>query len=175
MEFLARMEKEKAKNSLYSKTNITMKMKTTNHGFPSNRSESDVRSTSFSGLTLNSITKLIKKKKINKTTAVYINPKPGIEHSYSHNHLLDLTRKAGVIANDSPYLSPLAQIAKEAQENKKKWIGNQNFLLFVNKAHGQNNIVKNYVRITPSIPASNYMFRGIYKDKWVDKKDFISW
>lgn len=152
-----------------------MTMKYNNkHGFPSNKSESDARNIS-SGLTLKSLSKLNRKKRPSQAIGLFMNSNQKIENSYSHNHLLDLASKAGVIANDSPYMSQLEQMTIEAKENRKKWISKQNFCLFINRSNSQINLVKNYVRITPSIPACNYMFRGIFKDKWLNKKDFRPW
>ena len=64
----------------------------------------------------------------------------------------------------------------EKKDNEKKWVVKKNFDVFVGKASSVQshnfNEIKNYVRITPSLPPVLYQFRRNERNKWVSKSDF---
>ena len=94
--------------------------------------------------------------------------------SYQRIHWRSISAKAGVITNDSPYLSNEDQIKQQNKENRKKWICQNNFNLFVGKATTNKSfMIKNYVSKTPSNPPVLYNFREIHKNKWIDEKGFL--
>jgi hypothetical protein len=94
--------------------------------------------------------------------------------SYQRIHWRSISAKAGVITNDSPYLSNEDQIKQQNRENRKKWICKNNFNLFVGKATTNKSfMIKNYVSKTPSNPPVLYNFREIHKKKWIDDKGFL--
>lgn len=94
--------------------------------------------------------------------------------SYEHLHWKDVTSKAGIINNDSPYLPDEEYVKQQYRENKKRWINKQNFNVFVGKATSNKAyMIKNYVQMTPSIPPVLHSFRPIHKEKWISKKGFM--
>ena len=95
---------------------------------------------------------------------------------YERKHWAHIRNKACIIENDSPYMDMLTKEYLEKKNNEKKWVVKKNFDVFVGKAtslinHNCNDI-KNYVRITPSLPPILYQFRRNEKNKWVVKSDF---
>ena len=49
------------------------------------------------------------------------------DNSYYHIHMLDISKKAGVITNSSPYINFLHKEYLDKIENKKKWVCNKDF------------------------------------------------
>ena len=97
------------------------------------------------------------------------------DNSYYHIHMLDISKKAGVITNSSPYINFLHKEYLDKIENKKKWVCNKDFITSVGSAENNKNIfiIKNYVNITPSNSPLLYKFRNENKTKWMSKKGFI--
>ena len=97
------------------------------------------------------------------------------DNSYYHIHMLDISKKAGVITNSSPYINFLHKEYLDKIENKKKWVCNKDFITSVGRAENNKNIfiIKNYVNITPSYSPLLYKFRNENKTKWMSKKGFI--
>ena len=97
------------------------------------------------------------------------------DNSYYHIHMLDISKKAGVITNSSPYINFLHKEYLDKIENKKKWVCNKDFITSVGRAENNKNIfiIKNYVNITPSNSPLLYKFRNENKTKWMSKKGFI--
>ena len=97
------------------------------------------------------------------------------DNSYYHIHMLDISKKAGVITNSSPYINFLHKEYLDKIENKKKWVCNKDFITSVGRAENNKNIfiIKNYVNITPSNSPLLYKFRNESKTKWMSKKGFI--
>ena len=97
------------------------------------------------------------------------------DNSYFHKHMLDISEKAGVITNSSPYMSLEHKEYIEMKENKKKWINKKDFITHVGNVINNKKIffIKNYVTITPSIPPLLYNFRNENKKKWMSRKGFI--
>jgi hypothetical protein len=89
--------------------------------------------------------------------------------------MLDISKKAGVITNSSPYINFLHKEYLDKIENKKKWVCNKDFITSVGRAENNKNIyiIKNYVNITPSNSPLLYKFRNENKTKWMSKKGFI--
>ena len=97
-----------------------------------------------------------------------------LTNSYEHIHWKDVTSKAGIITNDSPYLPDEEYVKQQYRENKKRWINKQNFNVFVGKATSNKAyMIKNYVQMTHSITPVLHSFRPIQKDKWMSKKRFM--
>ena len=98
-----------------------------------------------------------------------------IDNSYFHRHMLDISNKAGVITNSSPYMNLLHKEYLDKIESKKKWVCNKDFITSVGRAINNKNIfvINNYVNITPSISPLLYKFRNENKKKWMSIKGFI--
>lgn len=95
--------------------------------------------------------------------------------SYVRLHWKDITQKAGIIGNDSPYLPDEKYVLQEYHKNKRKWISKGGFNNFVGKATSNKQyVIKNYVQQTPSKPPVLYNFRDIEKKKWMSQKGFIN-
>ena len=59
---------------------------------------------------------------------------------------------------------------KEKLNSKKKWIDQKGFNNNVGKASvNRANFIKNYVRVTPSLPPLLYKFRQPQKNKWINQ------
>ena len=95
---------------------------------------------------------------------------------YERKHWAPIRNKACIIENDSPYMDYLTKEYLEKKDNEKKWVVKKNFDVFVGKASSVQshnfNEIKNYVRITPSLPPVLYQFRRNERNKWVSKSDF---
>ena len=65
----------------------------------------------------------------------------------------------------------------EKLENKKRWIVNKNFDIFVGKAssihYSHKYEIKNYVNRTPSLPPILHQFRPTHREKWISKRNFL--
>jgi len=93
--------------------------------------------------------------------------------SYAQKHWEDIKNMGGSINSIEPYIDKLSRENKERINNKKKWIDKKGFNNSVGKASLNNsNFIKNYVRITPSLPPLLYQFRKPEKAKWINKSDF---
>jgi hypothetical protein len=125
------------------------------------------------------------KHKISSTTtkrSVSVNPsKTANNHlinkssSYVHIHWKDITQKAGIIGNDSPYLPDEKYVLQEYHKNKRRWISKGGFNNFVGKATSNKQyVIKNYVQQTPSKPPVLHSFREVEKKKWMSQKGFIN-
>ena len=94
--------------------------------------------------------------------------------SYFHKHMLDISKKAGVITNSSPYMSSEHREYIEKLKDKKKWVSDRDFITSVGRPINNKKIfvIKNYVSLTPSIPPLLYKFRNENKKKWITSKGF---
>ena len=93
--------------------------------------------------------------------------------SYEHIHWRDITEKAGIIGNDSPYLPDEELMKIKYKEGKKKWMSKNGFNSCVGKATTNRSfVIKNYVQMTPSKPPVLYNFRSVEKNKWMSKEGF---
>lgn len=144
-------------------------MKSNDHGFPLTKLN---HNHSFTGLPL-SIREKLMTNKSSKSVLYSDIFNSHIHSSYSQITLRNIKEKAGVISTASPYKSLNEIIIEEEKQNRKKWISNKNFKLYVGKRSVNNpSRIRNYVQISPSIPPSNYLFRGVSKDKWIDNNGF---
>ena len=120
----------------------------------------------------------------NDANHLYINKNDGSHYisvttligEYERKHWAPIRNKACIIENDSPYMDYLTKEYLEKKDNEKKWVVKKNFDVFVGKASSVQshnfNEIKNYVRITPSLPPVLYQFRRNERNKWVSKSDF---
>ena len=93
--------------------------------------------------------------------------------SYEQRHWADIKSKAGVLNVVEPYIEGHTREYKEKLDNKKKWIDQKGFNNNVGRASfNRGNIIKNYVRLTPSLPPLLYKFRQPQKNKWINHSDF---
>ena len=96
---------------------------------------------------------------------------------YTRKHWANIREKAGTVYNDSPYMDIQSKEHIEKLENKKKWIVQKNFDVFVGKASSIHNShkyeIKNYVNRTPSLPPILHQFRPTHKEKWIGKRNFL--
>ena len=96
------------------------------------------------------------------------------DNSYFHRHMLDISKKAGVIRNSSPYMSLEHREYIEKLQNKKHWVSDRDFITSVGRPINNKKIfiIQNYVSLTPSIPPLLYKFRNENKKKWITSKGF---
>lgn len=105
-----------------------------------------------------------------------INKNRSYVSDYERIHWADIKNRALVVSYDSPYMDILDKDYREKVKNKKKWVFRQGFNNFIGKASSNiirnSNEIKNYVRLTPSLPPLLYEFRKPQKNRWVGKGDF---
>lgn len=96
---------------------------------------------------------------------------------YERIHWADIKNRALVVSYDSPYMDLLDKDYKEKVKNKKKWVVREGFNNYIGKASSNVssnfNEIKNYVRLTPSLPPLLYEFRRPQKKRWIGKGDFL--
>lgn len=103
------------------------------------------------------------------------NPPNPEEMSFIHRKMLDLSSRAGIINNDSPYIEEDRAFRLREKDNEKKNISKQRFNSCFGKAtvsKSTNNYISNYVNVTPSVPVNQFKFRPDEKSKWINKKGF---
>ena len=167
------MSIEKQTNSLYINTQFSLTFKTKNLSHSTSFLSKSHSNKSY--ISTSSLSRLTSSRKYRTASTGAINrSNNNVTNSYEHLHWKNVTSKAGIITNDSPYLSEEELQKKKYRENKKKWISKNNFNVYVGKATtNRSYIIKNYVQMTPSQPPVLYSFRPIHKDKWISKKGFI--
>ena len=87
---------------------------------------------------------------------------------YYIRHTQDMTGLAGVIAQDSPYISKEEIMRKEQKESRKKDISNQKYTSVLPKYPHNNDGMDT----TPIGNIEGYQFRGENKEKWISKRGF---
>ena len=93
--------------------------------------------------------------------------------SYIERHWADIKSKAGVINSGDPYIEDHTREYEERLKSKKKWINQKGFFNNIGKASiNRVNFIKNYVRLTPSLPPLLYEFRKPQKNKWINQSGF---
>lgn len=87
---------------------------------------------------------------------------------YFHRHMQDICSKAGIVANDSPYITEEEKKRIEEKENRKKDISNKKFSSVLPKyPHNDND--------KDTLPMGNieaFKFRDEDKKKWISKRGF---
>ena len=87
---------------------------------------------------------------------------------YYIRHTKDMAGLAGIISQDSPYISKEEIMRKEERESRKKDISNQKYTSVLPK-YPQNN---DGLDTTPFGNIEAYQFRGENKEKWISKRGF---
>ena len=152
--FMKEFKKSFHNNELYKNVSINLTEK--NHNF--------YKSKSTSNILLKSNNRIYQK----------YNDSNILNNSYLHRHMLDISKKAGVITNSSPYMSLEHREYIEKLKNKKKWVSDRDFITSVGRPINNKKIfiIQNYVSLTPSIPPLLYKFRNENKKKWMTTKGF---
>ena len=88
---------------------------------------------------------------------------------YYHRHMQDICSKAGIVANDSPYITEEEKKRIEEKENRKKDISNKKFTSVLPKFPHNNN---DGLDTLPIGNTEGYQFRGEDKSKWISKRGF---
>ena len=95
--------------------------------------------------------------------------------SYIHRHMLDISSKAGIMRNDSPYIEEERAFRLREKNNYKKNICKERFNPYFSNAtlvKNESRLIPNYVNMTPSQPVNQFRFRPDNKSKWMSKKGF---
>ena len=159
--FVKKINLETCKNSLYSNVKCSLGFKQVN--------KKTVNTNKKSTNSRNAKTKL------RSASSTALGKQGSLASSYEHTHWKDITQKAGIIGNDSPYLPDDKYLLQEYHKNKKKWMSKNGFNNFVGKATANRMfVIKNYVQQTPSKPPVLYSFREIEKKKWMSEKGFVN-
>ena len=88
---------------------------------------------------------------------------------YFIRHTKDLTDRAGIIPQDSPYVSPEEIKRLEEKESRKKDISNKKFTSVTSKVKYNQN---EGLDTTPIGNTEGFRFRNENKDKWISKRGF---
>ena len=167
LKFLETFNKEISNNLLYSNCDCSLSFKT----LPSSLSLPKIKNrykiiTSKNLNNSYSVKKLHIVKKNTNNSSINIG-------SYAQRHWADIKSKAGCINLVDPYVDSLSREYKEKLNSKKKWIDQKGFNNNVGKASiNRNSFIKNYVRVTPSLPPLLYKFRQPEKNKWISQSGF---
>ena len=168
LKFLETFNKEISNNLLYSNCECSLSFQT----FPSSLSLPKIKSRYkiVSSSKLNNSHSVKKLQMVKKLSHNYSSVNLG---SYEQRHWADIKSKAGVLNVVEPYIEGHTREYKEKLDNKKKWIDQKGFNNNVGRASfNRGNIIKNYVRLTPSLPPLLYKFRQPQKNKWINHSDF---
>ena len=167
--FVETFNKEISNNLLYSNCDCSLTFKT----LPRSSSLPKIINNRYRIISSNNLKSSNSKKKLlilKKPLYKYSNINEG---SYAQKHWADIKNKGGSINSIEPYIEEHTREYKERINNKKKWIDKKGFNNSVGKASLNNsNFIKNYVRITPSLPPLLYQFRKPEKEKWINKSGF---
>ena len=167
--FVETFNKEISNNLLYSNCDCSLTFKT----LPRSSSLPKIINNRYRIISSNNLKSSNSKKKLlilKKPLNKYSNINEG---SYVQKHWADIKNKGGSINSIEPYVEEHTREYKERINNKKKWIDKKGFNNSVGKASLNNsNFIKNYVRITPSLPPLLYQFRKPEKEKWINKSGF---
>ena len=167
--FVEDFNKEISNNLLYSNCDCSLTFKT----LPRSSSLPKIINNRYRIISSNNLKSSNSKKKLlilKKPLNKYSNINEG---SYVQKHWADIKNKGGSINSIEPYVEEHTREYKERINNKKKWINKKGFNNSVGKASLNNsNFIKNYVRITPSLPPLLYQFRKAEKEKWINKSGF---
>ena len=168
LKFLETLNKEISNNLLYTNCDCSLSFK----ALPSSLSLPKIQNRY----------KIVSSKKINKPGSIkkLISVKKYKSNyscinigSYEQRHWADIKSKADVINWNDPYIENHVIEYKEKLNSKKKWINQRGFNNNVGKASSNRaNFIKNYVRITPSLPPLLYKFRQPEKNKWINQSGF---
>ena len=169
LKFLETLNKEISNNLLYTNCNCSMSFKTLP---PPSLALPKIKSR-YKIVTSKKLYKSRSVKKLNPVKKYNTNNSCINIRSYEQKHWADIKSKAGVINSNNPYLDNHIIEYKEKMESKKKWIDQKGFNSNVGKASiNRVNFIKNYVRITPSLPPLLYKFRQPDKNKWINQSGF---
>lgn len=167
--FVETFNKEISNNLLYSNCDCSLTFKT----IPRSTSLPKIIHKKYKIISSSNLKSSNSKKKlfiIKKPLNKYSNINEG---SYAQKHWADIKNKGGSINSIEPFIEEHTREYKERINNKKKWIDKKGFNNSVGKASLNNsNFIKNYVRITPSLPPLLYQFRKPEKEKWINKSGF---
>jgi hypothetical protein len=167
--FVEDFNKEISNNLLYSNCDCSLTFKT----LPRSSSLPKIIHNRYKIISSDNLKSSNSKKKlfiIKKPLKKYSNINEG---SYAQKHWADIKTKGGSINSIEPYVEEHTREFKERINNKKKWLDKKGFNNSVGKASLNNsNFIKNYVRITPSLPPLLYQFRKPEKEKWINKSGF---
>ena len=167
--FVETFNKEISNNLLYSNCDCSLTFKT----LPRSSSLPKIINNRYRIISSNKLKNSNSKKKLlilKKPLNKYSNINEG---SYVQKHWADIKNKGGSINSIEPYIEEHTREYKERINNKKKWIDKKGFNNSVGKASLNNsNFIKNYVRITPSLPPLLCQFRKPEKEKWINKSGF---
>ena len=168
LKFLETFNKEISNNLLYSNCECSLSFKT----FPSSLSLPKIKNRYkiISSGKLNNSHSVKKLNFVKKFSHNYSSINIG---SYEQRHWADIKSKAGVLNIVEPYIEDHIRKYKEKLDSRKKWIDQKGFNNNVGKASfNRVNFIKNYVRVTPSLPPLLYKFRQPQKNKWINHSDF---
>ena len=161
--FVKKINLEACKNTLYTNVKCSLGFKQVN--------KKTVNTTTKNKNTSSRNSKM----KLRTSASVVVGKQGSLASSYEHIHWKDITQKAGIIGNDSPYLPDDKYVLQEYHKNKKKWMSKNGFNNFVGKATANRMfVIKNYVQQTPSKPPVLYSFREVEKKKWMSEKGFVN-
>lgn len=168
LKFLETFNKEISNNLLYSNCECSLSFKT----FPNSLSLPKIKNRYkiISSGKLNNSHSVKKLNFVKKFSHNYSSINIG---SYEQRHWADIKSKAGVLNIVEPYIEDHIREYKEKLDSRKKWIDQKGFNNNVGKASfNRVNFIKNYVRVTPSLPPLLYKFRQPQKNKWINHSDF---
>lgn len=177
--FLKQLHNEQVNNALYKKCLCSLSFKRKGmHINHSNSLHKLIGSRSYSTTTIDdksshtlSTKQSIQSNRIKRFGSLHKNIQSS---SYQHSHWKNIRTKAGIITTDSPYMPDNEYVKLKNRENRKKWICQSNFNLYVGKASSNKaHVIKNYVGMTPSEPPVLYNFRTVHKKKWLNEKGFL--
>ena len=167
--FVETFNKEISNNLLYSNCDCSLTFKT----LPRSSSLPRIIHNRYKIISSNDLKSSNSKKKLHIIKRPLNKYSKMNEESYAQKHWADIKSKGGSINSIEPYVDEFTRECKERINNKKKWIVKKGFNNSVGKASLNNsNFIKNYVRITPSLPPLLYQFRKPVKEKWINKSDF---
>ena len=168
LKFLEIFNKEISNNLLYSNCECSLSFQT----FPNSLSLPKIKSRYkiISSRKLNNSQSVKKLRMVNRLSHNYSSVNLD---SYEQKHWADIKSKAGVLNIVEPYIEGHTREYKEKLDSKKKWIDQKGFNNNIGIASANTrNFIKNYVRVTPSLPPLLYKFRQPQKNKWINQSGF---
>lgn len=161
LEVIKKLNEEKMSNKYYNKLMVALSFENKNNN-----------TTKY---TLTSITSKSHHPKSTVSYKSYSSKDSSEEMSYIHRHMLDISSKAGIMRNDSPYVEEERAFRLREKNKEKNNISKQRFNPYFSKAtvvRNSSRFISNYVNLTPSIPVNQFKFRSNDKSKWMNKNGF---
>ena len=169
---LESFNKEISNNILYSNCECSLSFKSFPHSISLPKIQNKNKNKIFFPKEINT-SHHYKKFNIVKKPLIYNSSSSVNIRSYAQRHWADIKDKAGVINSYEPYIEWHIREYKEKMSNKKKWMDQKGFNNNVGRASkNRGNFIKNYVRVTPSLPPLLYEFRKPQKNKWINQSGF---